>query len=107
MTSYIGDIPLTYFNVYQRSYRDIRLSGFFVTASERNQLAELCAYAHNASVIPLMGGGIIAQDNSVNKLLIVYCQFDEDQYFDGYYKSLFLQNLAYSAYDIHHIVLYR
>lgn len=85
MTTYIGDIALTYYNVYARSHRDITLGGHFVTAAERNLLSEMCATSHNASVLSLLGGGIIGQDNSIGKLLIVYCQFDEDQYFDGYY----------------------
>jgi hypothetical protein len=85
MTSYIGDITLTYFNVYSRSHRDITLAGFFETATERNRLAEMCSTSHNAVILPILGGGIIGQDNSINKLLITYCQFDEDQYFDGYY----------------------
>lgn len=81
----IGPITLTYYNVYSLSDYSVNLAGFFTTAQEREELRELCADSRSTSVHEAVGGGIIAEDSSDGAMLIQYCQFDEDQYIDGWY----------------------
>jgi hypothetical protein len=62
-----------------------RLEGFFETASERDQLRELCLDATSASVLYLVGGGVAVADSSAGKMLVQYFTFQEDQYLEGFY----------------------
>lgn len=81
----LGGIYVRYVNIYNLSNRNAIIGGFFETAEDRDLFAELCALSNAASFNYLIGKKVAPNDQSVGKQLIVYCEFEEDQMYDGYY----------------------
>ena len=85
MTDQLGSITLKNLQIVRLDSHRIRLTGYYKTIEERDQLREQCSKHTATRVLELLDGTQFPVDLSEGSKNTVYCLFDNVEFLDGFY----------------------